>query len=144
MKKKKNFKADLFFHALRQNLVKIEKPKFNEKVGFMGFLLAKKIFWINAYHTALMQFNSLQYGGNNVFFFFFFLKCLESYYCIFLLPLQMFDLTTITKSLGCICRAYSRTLLGSIILPNLVPWVLEKILSLEVVENDVCWGGANK
>ena len=59
-KKKKNFKADLFFHALRQNLVKIEKPKFNEKVGFMGFLLAKKIFWINAYHTALMQFNSLQ------------------------------------------------------------------------------------
>ena len=64
--------------------MKIEKPKFNEKVGFMGFVLAKKIFWINAYHTALMQFNS----WNHIIFI-----------CIFLLPLQMFFLKTITKIL---------------------------------------------
>ena len=41
-------------------------------------------------------------------------------------------------------RVYSRTLLGSIIAPNLVPWVLEKLFLLEIVKIDICSGGASK
>ena len=41
-------------------------------------------------------------------------------------------------------RAYSRPLLGAIIAPNLVPWFLEKIFLLEVIKNDICFGGASK
>ena len=39
------FKVDwfLFFDALRQNLMKIDKPNFNEKNGFLGCLLADKV-----------------------------------------------------------------------------------------------------
>ena len=38
-------------------------------------------------------------------------------------------------------RAYSRISLDAIITTNLVPWVLEKIFSLEIDENDICLGG---
>ena len=39
-------------------------------------------------------------------------------------------------------RAYSRPLLGVTIIPNLVPWVLKKIFSLEMCRNDIyLWGG---
>ena len=41
-------------------------------------------------------------------------------------------------------RAYSRHLLGATIAPNLVPWVLKKILSLEMGKNDIYLGGASK
>ena len=41
-------------------------------------------------------------------------------------------------------RAYSRPLLGATIAPNLVPWVLEKIFSLEMVKNDICLGDESK
>ena len=41
-------------------------------------------------------------------------------------------------------RAYSRTLLGATFAPNLVPWVLEKIFSLEKVKNNFCFGNASK
>ena len=37
-------------------------------------------------------------------------------------------------------RTYSRSLLGATIAPNLEPCVLKKILSLEMVKNDVCKG----
>ena len=40
------FKVDLFlfFDVLGQNLMKIDKPNFNEKIGFLGYLLANKCF----------------------------------------------------------------------------------------------------
>ena len=42
-------------------------------------------------------------------------------------------------------RAYSRPLLGAIIAPNLVSWVLKKIFSLEMGKNDIYLGvQANK
>ena len=41
-------------------------------------------------------------------------------------------------------RAYSGPLLGTTIAPNLVPWVLKKIFSLEMVKNDICLEAANK
>ena len=41
-------------------------------------------------------------------------------------------------------RAYSIHLLGATIEPNLVPWVLKKIFSLEMVKNGICLGGASK
>ena len=38
-------------------------------------------------------------------------------------------------------QAYSRPLFGAIIAPNLVPWVLKKIFSLEMGKNDIyLWG----
>ena len=39
------FKVDLFFYTLRQNLTKIDKPEFNEKIVFLGCLLANNSFW---------------------------------------------------------------------------------------------------
>ena len=39
---------------------------------------------------------------------------------------------------------YSRPLLGATIASSLVPWVLEKMSSLEFVENEICLGGASK
>ena len=39
-------------------------------------------------------------------------------------------------------RAYSRPLLSTTITPNLVPWVLKKIFSLEMDKNDIYLGGA--
>ena len=41
------------------------------------------------------------------------------------------------------CRACSRPLLGVAIAPNLMPRVLKRILSLGMVENDICLGGAS-
>ena len=41
-------------------------------------------------------------------------------------------------------RAYSRPLLGATIAPNLVPWVLKKIFSFEMVKNDIHLDGASK
>ena len=41
-------------------------------------------------------------------------------------------------------RAYSSPLLGVIIAPNLVLWILEKMFSLETIKNDICLGGARK
>ena len=41
-------------------------------------------------------------------------------------------------------RAFSWPLLDATIAPNLVPWVLEKIFSFEMVKNDICLGGASK
>ena len=38
-------------------------------------------------------------------------------------------------------RAYSRTLLGAIITPNLLLWVLQNTFSFEIAENDICLGG---
>ena len=35
-------------------------------------------------------------------------------------------------------RAYSKPLLGATMAPNLVPWVFQKIFSLEMVKNDIC------
>ena len=40
--------------------------------------------------------------------------------------------------------AYSRPLLSATIAPNLKPWVLKKIFSLEMIKNDICLGGASK
>ena len=37
----------------------------------------------------------------------------------------------------CFYRAYSRILLGATIAPNLVPWVLRKIFSLEMTKNEL-------
>ena len=36
------------------------------------------------------------------------------------------------------------TLFGAIITPNLVPRVLEKLFSLEIVENDICLASTSK
>ena len=41
-------------------------------------------------------------------------------------------------------KAYSRPLLGATVTPNLVPWVLKKIFSVEMVKNDIRLGGASK
>ena len=41
-------------------------------------------------------------------------------------------------------RAFSRPLLGVTIAPSLVPCVLRKIFSLEMVKNDTCLGGTSK
>ena len=35
-------------------------------------------------------------------------------------------------------------MLGAIIAPNLLPWVLEKIFPFEMIKNDVCLGGVRK
>ena len=43
-----------------------------------------------------------------------------------------------------IYRAYSGPLLGATIAPNIVPWVLKKIFSLKMVENDICLRGTSK
>ena len=40
--------------------------------------------------------------------------------------------------------AYSRPSLGATTAPNLVPWVLEIIISLEMVKCVVCLGGTSK
>ena len=41
-------------------------------------------------------------------------------------------------------RVYSINFWGVIIARNLLPWDLEKIYSLEIVENDFCLGVASK
>ena len=41
-------------------------------------------------------------------------------------------------------KAYSRPLLGAIIVPNLVLWVLKKMFLLETVKNDICLKSASK
>ena len=41
-------------------------------------------------------------------------------------------------------RAYSRRLLGATIARNLLPWVLKKIILLEIVKNGVCFGSVSK
>ena len=46
--------------------------------------------------------------------------------------------------LSFIFRAYSRSLFGATFTPNLAPWVLKKIFSLEMVKNNFCLGGASK
>ena len=45
---------------------------------------------------------------------------------------------------GIYFRAYSKPLSGATIAPNLVSWVLRKIFSLEMVKNNMCFGGASK
>ena len=39
---------------------------------------------------------------------------------------------------------HSRPLLGATIAPSIVPWVLKKKISLEMVKNDICLGGTSK
>ena len=41
-------------------------------------------------------------------------------------------------------RAYSGPSLGATIAPNLVPWVLKKIFSLEMGKNNIYLGGARE
>ena len=48
------------------------------------------------------------------------------------------------SAFGYFYRASSRPLLSATIAPNLVPWVLEKIFSLEMTKNYICLGGASK
>ena len=43
-----------------------------------------------------------------------------------------------------IIRANSGPFLGATLAPNLAPWVLKKIFSLEIVKNDFYLGGASK
>ena len=43
-----------------------------------------------------------------------------------------------------ITRAYFRLLLGATFAPNLAPWFLEKLSSLEMVKSDFCLWGASK
>ena len=43
-----------------------------------------------------------------------------------------------------IFRGYSKTLLGAIIAPNLMPWVLEKLFLLEIGENNIYLRGPSK
>ena len=48
------------------------------------------------------------------------------------------------SAFGYFYTASSRPLLSATIAPNLVPWVLEKIFSLEMTKNYICLGGASK
>ena len=52
--------------------------------------------------------------------------------------------TWLAENISVHIRAYSRPLLGATIAPNLVPWVLRKIFSLEMGKNDIYLGGASK
>ena len=46
--------------------------------------------------------------------------------------------------LASVLRTYSRHLLGVTIAPNLVPWVLKELFSLEIVKNDICLASVRK